>query len=78
MPPAATPGVCALCGVPDASHDALLLRVALLATASGRLLLPGHWIRRAATAAGRGARGAARFVATRPTRHGPAPPVEPD
>jgi hypothetical protein len=52
--------------------------VALLATASGRLLLPGHWIRRAATAAGRGARGAARFVATRPTRHGPAPPVEPD
>ena len=52
--------MCVLCGNPDASHDLLLLRVALLTSGSGFILLPRHWLR-----------AAARRLARRP-----APPAE--
>ena len=38
--------MCALCGVADASHDQLLLRLALLSSGSGSLLVPHRWLHR--------------------------------
>ena len=54
-----------LCGNPDASHDLLLLRVALLTSGSGFILLPRRWLRSAARRLARRHHPPARMTGTR-------------
>ena len=56
--------MCLLCGNPDASHDLLLLRVALLTSGSGFILLPRRWLRAAARRLARRPRPSAEVMAT--------------
>ena len=39
-------GMCAICGVADASHDELIIRGALLVSSSGMLMVPRAWLAR--------------------------------
>jgi len=45
--------MCAVCGLADPSHDALILRGVLLVAGSGALMLPRAWLERAIGLGGR-------------------------